>query len=88
VFSFLEVILNSMTDPLIEAFEAVLADPKARASTKVNAAKELAKLRSREPEVGDPLGVMRSVVQEFAPEIEGMHDVPPDPMRDLDFQEM
>lgn len=29
---------------------------------------------------------MREVVDQCAPAIEGMHDVPPDPMRDLDFE--
>jgi hypothetical protein len=77
-----------VTDSLIASLEAVLADPKARPSTKVNAAKELARLRGREPEPQDPLGMMRAVVEKYAPEVEGMEDAPPDPMRDLDFQAM
>ena len=75
-----------MTDPLSEFHECILADPNARASSKVNAAKELAKLRASQPSDRDPLGMMRSVVEQYAPEIDGMHDVDPDPMRDLDFQ--
>jgi hypothetical protein len=31
---------------------------------------------------------MRAVVEKYAPEVEGMEDAPPDPMRDLDFQAM
>jgi hypothetical protein len=77
-----------VTDPLIASLEAVLADPQARPSTKVNAAKELARLRGREPEPQDPLGAMRAVVERYCPEIPEMVDAPPDPMRDLDFQAM
>jgi hypothetical protein len=74
------------TDPLIHHFEEILADPEARPATKVAAGKELAKLRERQPVLVDPLGQMRSVVEKYAPEVEGMEGVPPDPMRDLAFQ--
>ena len=50
------------------------------------AGKELAKLRERQPVLLDPLGQMRQVVDDFAPDVDGMHGVEPDPMRDLDFQ--
>jgi hypothetical protein len=76
------------TDPLIRHFEEILADPEARPATKVAAGKELAKLRERQPVPDDPLGQMRCVVEKYAPEVDGMQDVPPDPMRDLDFQAM
>jgi hypothetical protein len=54
----------------------------------VAAGKELAKLRERQPVLDDPLGPMRSVVEKYAPEVEGMEGVSADPMRDLDFQAM
>jgi hypothetical protein len=76
------------SDPLIRHFEDILADPAARPATKVAAGKELAKLRERQPVLVDPLGRMRAVVEKYAPEVEGMEDAPPDPMRDLDFQAM
>ena len=76
------------TDLLIRHFEEILADPEARPATKVAAGKELAQLRERQPVRDDPPGQMRSVVEEYAPEVEGMEGVPPDPMRDLDFQAM
>jgi hypothetical protein len=74
------------TDPLIRHFEEILADPEARPATKVAAGKELAKVRERQPVLDDPLGQMRSVVEKYAPEVEGMEGVPPDPMRDLNLQ--
>jgi hypothetical protein len=52
----------------------------------VAAGKELAKLRERQPVRVDPLGQMRSVVEKYAPEVEGMEGVPPEPMRDICFQ--
>lgn len=76
------------TDPLIRHFEEILTDPTARPATKVAAGKELSKLRERQPVLDDPLGQMRSVVEKYAPEVEGMEQAPPDPMRDLDFQAM
>jgi hypothetical protein len=78
-----------MTDPLIEAFEAVLVDPKARPSTKVNAAKELAKLRGREPATDqEPLGVMQAVVEQWCPQTPEERGLAADPMRTLDSRSL
>jgi hypothetical protein len=75
-----------VTDPLLASLEAVLADPKARPSTKVNAAKELARLRGREPEPVDPLGVMQSIVEQWCPQTADERGVAPRPMRSLDYE--
>jgi hypothetical protein len=77
-------------DPVRKALEDVLADPEARPSTKVQAAKQLAALRG--PDHGaaaaedDPRAAMRAVVERLCPGPPELRDVPADPMRDLDFE--
>ena len=75
-----------MPDALVEFFEGILDDPTARASTKVNAARELARLRASQPEKKSPLGVMQAIVEQYAPQTPEERDLPPDPMRALDFE--
>ena len=75
-------------DAEVQMLREIAADPKTPTHLRLGALNSLHKLKeAAEPEpTPDPLGQMRGVIEKYAPEVQGMEDAPPDPMRDLDFQ--
>jgi hypothetical protein len=73
----------------LKALQAMANDTDVPVHLRLGALKELGKRRESNPEIStepDPLGVMRSVVDRHCPQTPEERDLPPDPMRALDFE--
>jgi hypothetical protein len=74
-------------DAEVQMLREIAADPSTPTHLRLGALNSLQKLKPAEPEPArDPLGVMQQIVERYCPQTADERELPPDPMRALDYE--
>jgi hypothetical protein len=81
-------VLRERNDLELQTLREMVADPNTPAHLRLGALNSLQKLKeaAAPPPVREPLGVMQGIVDQYCPQTADERELPPDPLRTLDFQ--